>query len=142
MNGVRAEWHLSDLTDDTIDPMGTVAYSTGVTIDLTAPEEELQQLLTRLMLREGRLFDTGITCGYKDNGQDCLTCPHATLDVGDKQSVLCRLGKDEQTVANRLQDRRRAQEQSVGDLADEAGAASELGELDPELAEFLTAVGL
>lgn len=142
MTGVKAQWHLADLTDESDDPMGAVAYSTGVSIDLTAPDEELEALLTSLMLKEGRLFERGITCEYKDAGQDCLTCPHATLNVNDRQSVLCRLGKDEQTVANRLQDRRRARVECVGDLADEASAASELGELDPELAEFLTAVGL
>lgn len=134
--GVRAEWHLADLTDDQ-DPFGNVTYTAGLKIDLSAPVEELEAVLSGLLRREARLDRVGVQCEHKDGGQDCRDCPHATLDPQNPQSTLCRVGKDQFTVADVVQARYRqakAERESEG--------VSALGELPDDIAELLTAVGL
>lgn len=139
--GIRAEWHLAELAAAT-DPFGEVVYSNGIELDLTAPLEELAAQFAKLLRVEGRLARSGLTCALKDSGQDCLSCPQATLEASDRRSRLCRLGKDQLTVERRcaeLQDERTGPVMEMVELAD---TGSLLGHLDDELSELLTTVGL
>ena len=71
MTDGKAEWKLAEAMESA-DPFGDVVYSSGVTLDLTASEEELAHAFVDLLWREGRLLQRGITCELKDGGQDCL----------------------------------------------------------------------
>lgn len=95
---VRTQWHLAELAESDDDPFGSVVYSTGIDIDLTASPDELAEAFKRLLLREGRMAQRGLTCELKDKGQNCLSCPAATLDASEDRSRLCRLGKDQATI--------------------------------------------
>lgn len=130
------------MTDDSGDPFGDVAYSAGVVLDLTASEAELETQLRGLIVREGRMDATGLTCDLKDRGQDCLRCQHGTLDAEDPRNRLCRLGKDQQMVVRAIEGRVRDRKAGLEELIALADEASEVGHLDAELAELLTEVGL
>lgn len=136
--GVKTEWHLAELSSGEADPFADAVYSIGLEVDLGGSEEELSRALKTLVERESRLFNVGMTCDLKDDGQDCRTCPVATLERSEPRSRLCRLGKDEFAIVDRLKAMSTAR-QEVADAADEL---SEVGHLDAELAELLTAVGL
>lgn len=142
--GVRTEWHLADLTDSEPDPFSEVVYSAGLTLDLTqASEDELLRHWKGFLRREGRLAGGGVTCDLKqERGMDCLRCPHATLDQADARSTLCRLGKDQSSIERRLREIGAARREPLEELARAVDEMTELGHLDDELAELLTAVGL
>ncbi len=142
MTGVQTEWHLAELASAEADPFATVVYSTGVTLDLNATEGELAEQFIKLLEREGRMYANGLTCQLKWDGQDCLTCPQATLDPEEKRSRLCRLGKDQSATEKRmnsLADARLAPIREMVAMSEELG---ELGEIPDDLSELLTAVGL
>jgi hypothetical protein len=123
------------------DPFGNVVYSSGVTLDLTASEEELAHVFTDLLLREGTLLQRGVTCHLKDGGQDCLCCPAATLDATETRSVLCRLGKDQSTVEKAYEAQRDARLAPIMELAALASECAEIGDMPEELAVLLTEIG-
>lgn len=138
--GVRVEWHLKDMTS-TQDPFGSVVYS-GLEIDLTGTDDELFEACRKLLRAEARLARTGLTCELKDGGQDCLTCPVATLDAAEARSRLCRVGKDQETV-ERLHNERYAERRGLDlSLLAMAEEFSALGHMDEDDAELLTQVGL
>lgn len=140
--GVRTEWHLAELSSGEADPFAHAVYSVGLDVDLGGSEEELAAALRATLDREGRLWKGGLTCDLKDGGQDCRTCPLATLETSEPRARLCRLGKDQFAIADRLKvfaTERVEARQEVADVADEL---SEVGHLDADLAELLTAVGL
>lgn len=145
MSGIRTEWHLAELGAEA-DPFAMAVYSAGLEIDLNGSEDELVGHLRTLVKREARMDATGLTCGLKDGGQDCRTCPMATLEAREERSRLCRLGKDEFRVAERLHelgDQRRANgREELSEMVTSASEWSEIGHLDSDLAELLTAVGL
>src|SRR5947209_2085738 len=122
------------------DPFGGVVYSSGVSLDLTASEEDLADVFVDLLQREGRLLRRGITCDLKDSGQDCLHCPVATLDETYSRAVLCRLGKDQSTVEKAVEAKRAARQETVRDLAVLADEMSEIGDMPDDLIELLTQV--
>lgn len=123
------------------DPFGNVVYSAGVTLDLTASEEELADVFKDLLLREGTLLQKGITCKLKDGGQDCLHCPAATLDASEPRSVLCRLGKDQCTVEQAYWAKNDARLAPIRELAALASECAEIGDIPEELVMLLTEVG-
>lgn len=131
------------MSDQDADPFEVMAYTAGVEIDLTAPEEELAAKLAELVALETALATgPGLRCRLKAEGQDCRTCPSATLDNRVSRSQLCRIGKDQEAVwaaAEAAQERRMA---PVKAMAAVAAEMSELGHLDDELVEILTAAGL
>lgn len=141
-SSVRAEWNLADLAGEEADPFETVTYTAGISIDLTASDEELFNTVGRLLRTEERMAKAGLTCDLKDAGQDCLTCPMATLDPNEPRNRLCRLGKDQSTVEKRYQQRQDDTHAPLRDLIAEIEQAMEVGQLDPELAELVTEVGL
>lgn len=128
MSGVKAVWHLADMTDD--DPFAGTVYSAGVSIDLTAPEEELTRMIDTLLAREEALYKRGLTCDLKWDGQDCRTCPAATLDPEDGRAVLCRLGKDQMAVVHAISTRREESLAPIRDLIAYAEEASEIVPMD------------
>jgi hypothetical protein len=137
VNGVKAQWNLTEVADE--DPFGAVMYSTGLKLDLNASEEELAEQVVRLLRREGALGRRGLRCALKDNGQDCRCCREATLDPAERRSVLCRLGKDQETVEERFNQRRAARLAAVEELVCEIDAATEV--LPADLEELITQVG-
>lgn len=137
---VRADWHLAKLVADD-DPFEAVTYSTGMTIDLTASEEDLAEQMVKLLMREGRIDAAGISCALKDDGQDCLTCRSATQDPDDPLSRLCRLGKDERSVEIACERKATIRRAPLMEYAARADELSELGHMDDALAEMLTEVG-
>lgn len=137
MSGTKAEWHLADLTD-TGDPFEQVVYSTGIEIDLTASEDELARKWVELSYREAEMLKRGSQCQLKDDGQDCLTCPHATLDRTDSRNRLCRLGKDQSNLEKRIMALTDARVAPLRELVAEMDAALEV--LPADLEELLTQV--
>lgn len=135
--GVKANWHLAELVADE-DPFSSVTYSTGMTIDLTASEDDLAEQMVRLLMREGRI---GVDCELKDDGQDCLTCRESTQDPEDPLSRLCRLGKDERTVEIACAEKATLRRGAIAEFIDHVEEMSELDDMDDALAELLTAVG-
>lgn len=140
--GARTEWHLAELSSGEADPFADAVYSVGLDVDLGGSEEELSAALKRLLDRESRLFNVGMTCDLKDGGQDCRTCPVATLEASEPRSRLCRLGKDEFAIADRLQTFATERFEAREEVAEAADELSEVGHLDDELSELLTGVGL
>lgn len=136
--GTRTEWHLAELSTDA-DPFADAVYSVGLDISLDSSLEELEAALRTTLHREGRLWEHGLTCDLKDSGQDCRTCPLATVDLQDERARLCRLGKDQQAIMQRWRDLRNEQMGGLPQIADEY---SEIGHLPPDLMELLSAAGL
>lgn len=141
MTGIKAQWHLAEVVQAE-DPFANVVYSSGVTLDLTASEEELAEQWVSLLKREERLAVKGLRCELKDGGQDCRTCPAATLDADEARSVLCRLGKDQAAVEARCLELRDERLEGLEELAAEVDLATELGHMPEELVELATSVGL
>lgn len=141
MTGVKTEWHLAAavVTDD---PFATVVYSSGVTLDLTASEDELVEQWMGLTRREANLFARGVVCELKDAGQDCRTCPMATLDAEEPRSTLCRLGKDQAVLEARVKELGETRRAALDEFVAEIDLATELGHMPDELAELATSVGL
>lgn len=139
--GVRADWRLAEAVAD-VDPFEAVVYTSGVEIDLTAPEEELSVKLTELCRMEIELQQRGITCKLKAAGQNCNSCAHGTLDPSRRLSRLCRVGKDQETVWTAGEARVEARMGPIRAMAAIADEMSEIGHLDAELAEILVAAGL
>lgn len=143
---VRAEWRLAELLgltgDD--DPFASVVLTTGLTVDLSGSEDELMTGLAESLRVESRLFNRGITCELKDNGQNCLTCPAYVASREEAaRAPLCRLGRDQRTLedrANAMSAERRLA--PVKDVARRASFYSELGHLPERYEELLTAAGL
>jgi hypothetical protein len=136
---------LAELSSAECDPFATVVYSSGVTIDLQAPDEELVRQYFSLVKREGRMAGGGLTCQLKADGQDCRTCPSATLEEDEKRSRLCRLGKDQRLLEGLIEDRMDAEAARLAplrELAEMVGEMGELGEIPDDLSELLTSVGL
>jgi hypothetical protein len=142
VTGVRADWRLADLLDETSDPFEAVIYSSGLQVNLDASDEELDEALKRALRTEGRLWDIGLKCSLKENGQDCLSCTQASTDPQAALTRLCEVGKDGQTLARRADERQTRRRAPLRELAASVEGFTELGHLEPEYDELLTAVGM
>lgn len=141
---IRAEWRLQELLGiDDGNPFDRLILSTGLRVDLRGSEEEIERGLGRTLELESRLHNQGITCKLKDDGQDCLTCP---VYVGDRPeetgAPLCRLGRDQRVIEDIAEKGNRERRAPIIELAAIVDRCTELGHLEPEYAELLTAVGL
>jgi hypothetical protein len=134
--GIRTEWHLAELVT-TGDPFEGTAYS-GVEIRLDGSVAELSINLQRLLDQEEGLFKFGLTCDLKDAGQDCRSCPMATVNPDERRSALCRLGKDQCALSERIE----TVHAPLQEIGEHVGVFMEMGQLDGEYAELLEAVGL
>jgi hypothetical protein len=128
---------LADLVTSDDDPFEGAGYS-GVGVSLDGTVAELSGTLAQLLDREGNLFRLGLVCDLKDAGQDCRTCPAATVDPSQSRSALCRIGKDQCMVAQRIED----MQGPLLEIGDAMGEFVEIGDLSGEYAELLEAVGL
>lgn len=138
---LKAEWRLAELLGVTdTNPFDTVILSSGLPVDLTGSEDELFLGLKRTLELESRLFSKGIICDLKDGGQDCLTCPMYAGDRPEEtREPLCRLGRDQRVIEERLIVQRDAPLVELGAAVD---GWSEMGHIEPEYEELLCAVGL
>ena len=132
--GVRTEWHLAEMATSE-DPFMSTTYS-GVEIDLGGTEEDLTATLKGLLERECRLYSMGLACEIKDGGQDCRTCPMATLDPSVDRASLCRIGKDQFAVAEGIE-AYRAPITELGERVEEWVELAQLSDADAELLEAL-----
>lgn len=142
MTGIQTQWHLAELTASDADPFAVAVYSAGLEVRLDSSEEELFGHLRTLVRREARLDGLGVRCELKDAGQDCRTCVIATLEPEEPRSRLCKLGKDQVAITERCNELAAVRVTPEGEIATCADDWSEIGHLDADLAELLTAVGL
>lgn len=138
MSGIKADWRLAELIETADDPFDTMIFSSGLWVDLTGSEDEVFEGIKQSLDLESALFDRGIVCAMKDEGQDCLTCQHFTARSDEARSPLCLLGRDQRTIEKEYQ----ARKEPVRELAGRVDEWSEIGHLSDEYAELLTAVGL
>lgn len=138
MTGIKADWRLAELIESADDPFDTMIFSSGLRVDLTGSDDEVFAGLRRSLGLEAALFNKGVVCELKDEGQDCLTCPAFTARSDETRAPLCLLGRDQRTIEKEMQARR----EPVRELAGRLDEWTELGHLNDEYAELLTAVGL
>jgi hypothetical protein len=105
---IRAQWHLEQFLDAKDDPFDTVVYSSGLVVDLTGTDEQLHSALAETVRLEGLLYNGGLRCDLKEEGQDCSTCPVSQMNPAERLSRLCRLGKDQCNIVGRLEERKQA----------------------------------
>jgi hypothetical protein len=141
VSGIKAQWHLADVADEP-DPFAKVVYSAGLDVDLGGPLTVLVEAWKRLGYREGRMERVGLICELKNSGQDCLTCPMATLDHDDPLNRLCRLGKDQQTLEVLCERKQENEQAALAEFVAVTAPAAERAEMPADLTELLTAVGL
>ena len=104
--GLKASWNRETLdvagTED--DPFGGVDITAvGMPIDLTAGVPKLSDELHRLIEKESRLFNSGITCPIKDHDDSCCSvCPVSKLGKDDPLAALCRVGVRQEEVLTGL----------------------------------------
>lgn len=107
---VKADWFDSlESTDAGIDPFAQASSALVddlpvIAISMEDSDDELRAHLRTLIDREGRLSACGITCRLKElPDMTCLGCPVSKAgDKNDAMSVLCRIGRDQETVASML----------------------------------------
>lgn len=104
MTGIKAEWRLSELDLATDNPFDTVILTSNLRVDLSGDESEIHRGITRTVELESRLFDRGVTCDLKDDGQDCRTCPAFTADYEERRRPLCQLGRDQHLLLSRAEE--------------------------------------
>lgn len=126
------------------DPFDSVILSSGLHVDLTGSEEEVFAGLKRSLELESKLDRRGVTCELKDGGQDCLTCPMYVADRAEEvRAPLCRLGRDQRLMEKRCNELSAVRrDEPFTELAEAVDAFEEIGEIEPEYDELLTAVGL
>jgi hypothetical protein len=143
---IKAQWHLEELlgiVDD--NPFDSVVLSSGLTVDLTGSEEEIYDGMRRSLEVEAKLYDGGVTCDLKDNGQDCLTCAMYVADRAEEpRAPLCRLGRDQRLMENRHGALRTVRIEAP--FLELAALGEEMSEMaptpTPEYEALLTAVGI
>lgn len=103
---VKADWFTERLPglDDEPDPFSAPIEEVGTRVDLRDPKAVLELRLTELLHREGRLFDSGLTCAIKDRSDStCYACPVSKAhDPSVALSTLCRIGREQETALTEL----------------------------------------
>lgn len=109
-------------------PFDTLILSSGLTVDLTGTEEEVNAGLRQSLALESSLFNRGVTCDLKDGGQDCLTCPMYVADRAEEaRAPLCRLGRDQRVIEKRAEELVTVRRAPLIELADHIDGCMELG---------------
>lgn len=102
----RANWFVEELPtlDTEPDPFSAPIEEVGERIDLRDPRAALELRIRELMRREANLYESGLTCPIKDRADStCHCCPvSAARDEEKPLGVLCRLGREEETVLTEL----------------------------------------
>lgn len=96
---LQADWFTAAVTTDhTDDPFaGSTMSSSPATLSIESSEEELFERIKRLLKREERLWQRGITCPLKDERAcKCSACPiNKRDDPVAELSALCRIGEEQ-----------------------------------------------
>ena len=102
----RANWFVEqiEVADDPDDPWAVPIEEVGKRIDLRDPKAALELRLTELLMREGHLFERGVTCAIKDKRDTCChACPVSKAhDPNEALSALCRIGREQERVCTEL----------------------------------------
>jgi hypothetical protein len=101
----RANWFMEALDglDDQPDPFSQPIEEVGQRIDLRDPQAALEIRLTELLRREGNLEHAGITCPVKARSDTtCHACPISQAGTDTALSVLCRIGREQESVLTEL----------------------------------------
>ncbi len=102
----RANWFVEGAVpvDTEDDPFAVPVEEIGERIDLRDPQAALNLRLTELLRRESSLFEQNVTCPIKDaQNTSCHACPvSAAHDREDPKGVLCRVGREQETVLTQL----------------------------------------
>lgn len=70
----------------------------GLEIDLRQSPEELHRALESTVRRETRLYNAGLTCDLKMNGQSCHSCPMFTDSPDECRAALCLIGRRQEDL--------------------------------------------
>jgi hypothetical protein len=117
--GIGANWHMGGATpaasDDAPDPFADGASTAPSLPTIEASEEELFDLLGRLLKREGRLFNLGIMCPLKDKGECvCSACPISHHNDPESDLFhLCQIGRDQELVEMTILAKRRLEDEAA-----------------------------
>lgn len=102
----RANWFVEAAAslDGTDDPFAAPIEEIGERIDLRDPQAALSLRLGELLEREGRLFNSGVSCPIKDRPDtSCHACPVSRAhDREGALGVLCRLGREQERVVTEM----------------------------------------
>lgn len=112
-------------------------------IDLTADRAKLNADLSRLLKREGRVYErTGVECDIKwlDGGDklSCSTCPYSRADAedgGGPLGTICRIGLAQERTLVQLDQHKKLDE--LEELAERVFMTDELEELAELAAELV-----
>jgi hypothetical protein len=111
--GIGANWFTDGATavasDDAPDPFAESASTRPTIVSIDASEDELVDRLSSLLRREGRLFELGITCPLKENGDcHCSVCPISQHeDPEARLHRLCQVGREQELVETTILAKRR-----------------------------------
>lgn len=97
---VQADW-FTDLTVDDSDPFAVEGK--GLPVDVSGDVAHLQREIVRLIEKEGRLAERGVTCAIKDREDtSCWACPVFRGRTSDSIAPLCNLGREQERLVTRL----------------------------------------
>lgn len=116
MSGIQANWGIGDTTLSNSSAAAVrqirQLQSNGTVIDLTESPDEIQGELARLTAKEGRFEANGLSCDLKwEQGHrlmggtslSCFECPNFTEDPEDPRTVVCRVGRRQESLVDQLQ---------------------------------------
>jgi hypothetical protein len=102
----RANWFVeqAQAADDPDDPWALPIEEIGERIDLRDPRAALELRLRELLLREGHLFERGVTCAIKEKPDTCChACPVSKAhDPAEALAALCRVGREQERTCTEL----------------------------------------
>lgn len=143
MTSVRADWHLGDL-DIPRDEGGfdIVSIADGV-IDLVDPDE-LHSRLRSLLDIEAAAWNHGIRCAKKQDAPDsklaCRSCAEGDVRAADNdlaRGLLCRVGREQQGLIERLDRINRQMTAEHDSLAVAAGVIEALETADAQVLDLV-----
>lgn len=101
---VRANW-FADVAESTTadtDPFACHSTQLGLEIDLRDPEH-LQGRLNELFVAEAALYNRGVTCAVRSQGDTaCSACPVRRSDPLDVLTPLCDVGTEQERISTTL----------------------------------------
>lgn len=111
MTGVQANWHLSELGDASAEL--NALLSSAEVIDTSRSITELESELSGLITKEGRYWQNAdLSCDLKIQPRhaimggselSCFACPLYTEDKMEARSLICALGRQQETIVKQMQ---------------------------------------
>ena len=103
---VQSNWFVERIEAgaDAGDPFALPVEEVGQRIDLRDPAAVLDVRLHELVMREARLFSSGVSCAIKERPDTtCHACPVSKAhDPSDRFGALCRVGREQERVCTEL----------------------------------------